>query len=381
MENNNRIERFTGFTLGINPLFTLLATIYLSIFKTRGLFKKIKTDSINLYFWLLLAISGVISIIYAINKTTAISCFFIPFLFIWLYILGRWIIKDPACFIQDLIRGVTVLSLITVIAKLFNLNWSLGNFKLLSRFGKGGRGEILYIADNGLGILFQTGVVGAIGSLIIYWKEKLYIKENIIAFFLCTCGLVISGSRGAMVGSLIAIVFLVIKNGFYPILGAGLVSTILCLFSKERFISAFRLQDHMTRIRIWKSSLNIIKDYPFFGVGPGNFGAIYEKYKPEIFKANNYNVSCAHSNYLNIFIGWGIIGGLLFWGWQLFILIRAAIKGLTPLQRVIIAILISFYVHIAINDLFAAYSGFLLGLIDHQSFKKSAQLKNTEQSV
>ena len=96
------------------------------------------------------------------------------------------------------------------------------------------------------------------------------------------------------------------------------------------------------------------------------------------FKIEDFAVTCPHSNYLSIFIGWGLIGGLLFWGWQLFVLVRAIIRGLTPLQRVIIAILISFYVHTTINDLFAAYSGFLLGLIDHQSFKKE-NWKNEEQ--
>lgn len=363
------MERFTGLTMLFNPLFTLIGTVYLSLTKTRGLLKKVKADRANLYFWSLLAISTVISVLLAINKSVALPSSLVPFFFIWLYILGRWVIQDPATFMQDLIRGAAFLSLIAIIAHCFDLQLSIGTIRLLYNFKNGGRGEILYIADNGLGLLFQAGLVGAFGSLLIYWKEKRCLIENVIAFLLCTFGLVISGSRGAMVGSQVAIVFLLLKNGLLPIIGAGLVTLILYFFSGDRFLSAFRLEEHMTRINIWKSCLNIIRDYPLFGVGPGNFGAVYERYKPEIFIAKNLNVTCAHSNYLTVFIGWGLVGGLLFWGWQLFVILRNMIKGITPLQRVIIAVLISFYFHTAINDLFAAYSGFLLGLIEHEAFQ------------
>src|SRR5690606_7360213 len=99
MKKSSRMERFTGLTLLINPLFTLVGTIYLSIFKTRGLLKKIKSDRLNLYFWLFLAISSIISVIFAINKSVALPTSLVPFLFIWLYILGRWVIQNPASFI------------------------------------------------------------------------------------------------------------------------------------------------------------------------------------------------------------------------------------------------------------------------------------------
>ncbi|AZR73916.1 hypothetical protein BBF96_11250 [Anoxybacter fermentans] len=371
----NWIERFTGLTLAINPVFTLVGLIYLSARRTRGLIAKIKSDKANLYFWLFLAVSGIISIVFSINKSVAISSYFIPFVFIWLYILGRWVIQDPETFVQDLIRGVMILSIIAIIAKIFNLELSIGQVRILDKFGPRERGEILYVADNSLGLLFQVGVVGALGSLLIYWKEKKYVIENVITFIVSICGLIISASRGAMVGTLVAVLYLVVRYSFKALLGAGSIVGILAYFSRHRFFSAFDVKAHSVRIKIWLSSLEIIKDHPFFGVGPGNFGQIYDKYKPA---SLTKEVTCAHSNYLNIFIGWGIIGGLLFWGWQLFIFIRAALKGLTPLQRVIIAILISFYVHVMVNELFAAYSGFLLGLVDHPSFGKQENFSQQE---
>lgn len=366
----NWVERFTGLTLAINPIFTLFGVICLSLRSKKGLWTKIKEDRISLTFWVLLALSGVISVIFSVDKPDAIANYFLPFAFIWLYILGRWFIKDPETFIQNLIRGVAVLALIAVLAKTFNWSLSIGQIRILGRFAARGRGEILYIADNGLGLLFQAGIVGGIASILGYWQEKKYFLENLVAVLLCSGGLIISASRGAMMGVLVGLAFLIVKYWIAAVIGGLFVGGLLIV--GQRFRSIFKLDNHSVRLQIWQSSLKIIKDYPLFGVGPGNFGEIYAKYQPDSLKGN---VTCAHSNYLNIFIGWGIIGGILFWGWHLFIFGRAIFKGLTPLQRIIMAILISYFAHVTINELFAAYSGFLLGLLDHPSFQKSQQVK------
>lgn len=85
----NRAERFTGFTMAIHPVFNLVGIILLSV-KKNQLIKKIKTDRISLYFWLSLAVSGIISIIVSFDKPLAIVSYLVPFVFIFLYILGRW---------------------------------------------------------------------------------------------------------------------------------------------------------------------------------------------------------------------------------------------------------------------------------------------------
>ena len=365
----NYVERFIGFTLAINPIFVFLGIIYLSAKRTKGIFCKLKSDKINVYLWLLLSISGLISIIFSINKTVAISSYLIPFAFIWLYILGRWTIQNPETFIRDMLRGVGFLSSITIIAKILELNIKIGSVILLSGFDRFGRGQILYIGDNGLGLLVQVGVVGAFCSAILNKTKKKYLIENIIIFILSIMALLITKSRGAMMGALGAIFYFVFSYNMYMIFGAISLTGVLAYFSKGRFMSIFDLSNHKTRLRIWRASLQIVKDNFWFGVGPGNFGQIIDKYKP--IDANNH-WTVAHSNYLNIFIGWGVVGGLLFWGWHLSVFIKTLIKGISPLQKVIIAILISFYLHIAVNDLFAAYSGFLLGLLEHPKFRENS---------
>src|SRR5690554_434066 len=101
-------ERFLGFTLNINPVLNLLGVIGLSISR-RNRFKKITEDRLNLYLWGGLAISGLISVITAYNPLLALPSYFIPFVFIWLYILGRWYIDNPLRFFKDMIRGTALL--------------------------------------------------------------------------------------------------------------------------------------------------------------------------------------------------------------------------------------------------------------------------------
>lgn len=284
------------------------------------------------------------------------------------------VIKDPATFIQDLIRGAAILALIIIIGKILKLQIRIGNIEIIGNYLSGNRrGAFLAIRDNGLAVLIQAGVIGALGSIFIYWKEKKFVWENVLSFLICAYALTITESRGAMIGVLVSMLFLLVLIGWRALLGTSALLGIFAYFSR-RFFFSFDLKDRSsaTRIIIWKSVLKIVKDHPWFGVGPGNFVSIYEKYKPAEFKAHNYNVTCAHSNYLSFIIGWGIIGGIIFWGWQVFVIIRAMIKGLTPLQKVILAILISFYAHVTVNDLWATYWGFLLGLIDHPIFRKEA---------
>lgn len=362
-----KMDCFTGFTATFNEALTLIGLVYLGVRRTRGLAEKLGKDRANLIFWSLLALSGIVSIILSPYKATAIACFFIPFVFIYLYILGRYAISDPAVFVRSLIRGAAVLSLIAVIAKAFHLEWSIGPFRVLADFSSGGRGEVLYVANNLLGLMAQVGVVGAIGSLLAYWREKGHRMEDIITFLVCTGALFVSGSRGAIMGSLAGLLFLAVHHGMAVVLGtAGLLLGLLFMVAvARRSGDILQVFQDPVRIVIWRGALRVILARPFFGWGPGVFTEIFEKYRPAGFTTN---VTCAHSDYLNIFAGWGLIGGLLFWGWQLFVLVRAWMKGFTPLQRIIVAVLLSFYVHVAVNDLFAVYAGLLLGLLQHPVF-------------
>ncbi|HEX3047148.1 MAG TPA: O-antigen ligase family protein [Bacillota bacterium] len=375
----NWIERYTGFTLALNPLLNIIGIILLSIegLKAKGLGAKIKADKPMWIIWTLMAGAGIITIIVAADLPQAIQGFFIPFVIVWLYILGRWVIQDPATFVQDSIRGATILSLITVLGKLFQLNWTIGAVRIITNFANGNhRGEVLYVADNLLGLLVQVGIIGALGSLFLYWKEKKNLVENIIAVILNVGALVITESRGAMMGTVAGILFLVICYGIIAIVSAGLFASVLFVFSRRLrvlFLTKEAGNNQWVRLEIWRGTLKMIKDHLLFGVGGGGFLKVFQKYRPASLAAERYDhvVTCAHNNYLSIIAAWGIVGGVLFLGWQLVSLVRAIVKGLSALQKIVLAILISFFVHVLVNDLVVAYWGVFLGLMENPYFKNN----------
>ncbi len=360
--NVNSWERFFGLTLNINPLFNIIGIIVLSI-KKRDRFKKIYTDSVSLYFWIGLVLSGIISIILSYNKSFAITSFFIPFLFIWFYVLGRWYIDRPIRFLKDVIKGTAFLGLLSILLYIFKFDLIIKDIVLIR--GTDPRGFILGIGDNGLAVLLQVGIVGALGLMVIE-KNKHNIFENIIYFILSLGGLIISNSRGAMVGSMAGILFLTLVISWKIIVFFGGISVFSIMISPRllyRIKSIFDLEKNGIRIKIWIGTLRLIKDHLWFGTGPGNFSEVYENYR--LIGEHEHAVS-PHNNYLNIVSGWGLIGGFLFYGWILFVIIRRWYKGVNKYQIIIMAILISFWVHVLFNDLAFPYVGILLGCLDNE---------------
>ncbi|HEX3047149.1 MAG TPA: O-antigen ligase family protein [Bacillota bacterium] len=380
----NWMERFTGLTLAFNPVCNVIGVIWLS-FKVKHLPAKIKSDRVSLILWILIAISGIFTVIVAKDKAAALSGYLIPFAIVWFYILGKWVIKDPVTFIQDMIRGVAVLSIIVVVAQLFNINWVIGNVRILYDFSPSGRGEVFYVGNNILGIMIQAGVVGAVGSFFVNWKTKRFLVGNIITVIVGACALIVTDSKGAMLGTVAGVLFLVICYGVVALISAGLLAGVWLLFSKRLhiLISTGVNGSEWVRMEIWRATFRMIKDHLFFGIGAGQYVKEFQKYRPKSLMGTEYNnvCTCGHSNYLSYIAAYGIVGAILFFGWQFFILLRALIGGLTPLQRVIMAILISFFVHVLVNDLVVAYWGILLGLLENPYFKtnQSVSLQGEEE--
>jgi O-antigen ligase len=363
---SNFWERFFGLTLNINPIFNLIGIISLPIAR-RNNFKQIFRDRVNNYLWLGLSLSGLISIAKAYDFVIALESYFIPFAFIYLYVLGRWFINNPYNFLKDMVRGTAFLGLITIIFQILNVNLVISGVDIITKFN-GGRGYILGVGDNGLGVLLQAGIVGSLGFLFIE-KQRKDIILNIFFFLFSLGGLIISSSRGAMVGSTVGVIFLGVIFSWQIVLLFGGISILSFfvssnLWNRVKSIISLEHRSNFIRIKIWQGTLNMIKDHFWFGTGPGNFSVIYDKYRlPEDTK----HIS-PHNNYLNIISDWGIIGGILFYGWVFMVMIRSFLRGITDGQKIILAILISFWVHVLFNDLVAVYAGVLMGCLDNDYY-------------
>ena len=76
------------------------------------------------------------------------------------------------------------------------------------------------------------------------------------------------------------------------------------------------------RINVWTSVVNIIKDYPFLGIGPGNdaFSKIYPLYM-----SPKYSALSAYSIFLETAVETGLIGLSIF-VWLIFTILNQGIQ-------------------------------------------------------
>ncbi len=363
-------ERVMGLTMNINPGFNLINVIIISSLRIKRL-KNAKWNRINLYMWAGLFVAGIISILGAYNLPIAFSSFLIPFLFIWLYIVGKYFIDNPITFIKDMVRGTTFLAFLTLLARYFSWRLVYKGFVIING---NGRANILGIGDNGLGVIIQAGIIGALGLLIVVKKKRekffylLYLILNLGA-------LMISSSRGAMVGTAAgSFVLTILMSWEVIVILTSLVA--LALATNERFykraLSIFSLEDRSNymRLKVYEGTLALIKEHFFFGVGPGNFQTVYPKYQVP---GEEINAITPHNNYFNIISGWGIVGGFFFFGWIFYTIIRNAWGLHNKYKKIIIAVLIGFWVHVIFNDLATAYSAVLMGLLDNENIEKVSE--------
>lgn len=105
--------------------------------------------------------------------------------------------------------------------------------------------------------------------------------------------------KGKKVGSIIAALLIIVI----------LSSLIFIPTIRERAFSIISLEENQTRLNLWRTSINIVKDFPIIGVGEDNFTTYFDKYKVEGF----YDTSVhPHNDYLNILVSAGIPGFIFF---------------------------------------------------------------------
>lgn len=180
--------------------------------------------------------------------------------------------------------------------------------------GAGSTGFFSNSADLGVALCVALPISG---FLIFGEKKKLW-KLGLMGFTLAYLGaILLSGSRGAVVGAVGVALFAVVRN---PKKIAAVLLVLLLIpgiiyflpdASKDRFESAIEYEDDKTashRILLWKAGLRMFADHPLFGVGPFNFALVrYQHYSSD---DSHPTVTVAHSIYIETLSELGVFGAL-----------------------------------------------------------------------
>jgi len=156
------------------------------------------------------------------------------------------------------------------------------------------------------------------------FKKSLPFVPALLLIFVC---LVLTRSRGAYISMLCAVSFLVVrkygKKGMKGLIVAFALGIFFFPFSCARKILKTEDVYALQRLNIWKSGIRIFMDHPVFGIGPGNFGSGFLKYRFPVdtmlarydkytdFAHNEYIQLAAESGLIALFLAGWIMAGFL----------------------------------------------------------------------
>ncbi|MEW6088379.1 MAG: O-antigen ligase family protein [bacterium] len=156
------------------------------------------------------------------------------------------------------------------------------------------------------------------GFLLNYRKNLTFSIFFVSGLIILITGMVVSYSRGSWIGFIAVILFFILmyvhilKNWrFFVLTFLTLVFLFLIIPSslKQRMISIADFKNTTgDRISAWKSSLAMIKDFPFLGIGPGTYDVIAQQYKGNDAKEDWTRGWHAHNIFLHVTSENGLIG-------------------------------------------------------------------------
>lgn len=180
------------------------------------------------------------------------------------------------------------------------------------------------------------------------WMPKLL---ALTMFVVNTACLIVTFSRGGWIGLLVAVFVLLLsllyllsvqlppfwRTWSLPLLLGSMAAVLAIAFLfvepvRDRFVSIFAGRGDSSnnfRINVWAAVIEMIKDRPFLGIGPGNtaFNKIYPLYQRP-----RYNALSAYSFLLEVAVETGFIG-LACFVWLLIVTLNTGLQQLKRLRE------------------------------------------------
>jgi len=183
---------------------------------------------------------------------------------------------------------------------------------------------------NAMGI-YLAGLTPLVAGLALFstqLKNKVFF--SIAALIGCT-GVYLSLSRGAGIGLLLSVLFLILVRKNKIMLSVLILLLIVYPFVMPKNIKEWAKSVNYnpavmltckTRISIYRNTLNMISQHPFIGVGINNFSKSYGKYKLASVEAQSKTPDSiyAHNNFLQLAGETGLLGLGIFLFFLFFVL-------------------------------------------------------------
>ena len=182
------------------------------------------------------------------------------------------------------------------------------------------------IKNSALSTLGRRNFAGEYLVMILPWTLFCFltVKKSqkpfyLLTFLLLLFHLFLTFTRASWIGfcfSMILLAFVLLKFNLKPIIKITIALFVFFLaFSSYAGVFQFEQGTLKSRLLIWKSTVELIKQKPFSGHGTGNFELAYYKLASEkegVFIPQNQRIEKAHNEFLEIAAENGIIGLGLF---------------------------------------------------------------------
>jgi putative inorganic carbon (HCO3(-)) transporter len=182
----------------------------------------------------------------------------------------------------------------------------------------------LFFLLNNLSFLRRQESTAAMNNSlrIIQTIKKIFNIQHLIFIVIISIPLYFTYSYGAFLGIFIGALYLVLKNKKLKIRNFYLVGFIFLILSGFIFITTNKFNQIInsdnrssfhSRLMIWDASVEIIKDNPLLGIGPGTFQDAYLSYSKKFNEPYlEWAVPQPHNIFLAFYLQTGIIGSLGF---------------------------------------------------------------------
>lgn len=154
-----------------------------------------------------------------------------------------------------------------------------------------------------------------------------------LAAVLCLTGILVSLSRGGLLGAGCALLLAIVLGGRWrgrvlaicgtlAVLAVGYFAFVASLPAKQRVLDV-SAEGGTGRLDLWTVGLRMIEAHPLSGIGSGQFpvSSVHYLLRPGLIQNGAFILSTpkvAHNTYLNIIAELGVVGGVLFIGMIVF---------------------------------------------------------------